>query len=174
MTLTLSLLRHAKSAWGDIGAEDVDRGLAERGIEAAPRMGRAMRKLGLKPDLILCSAAIRTRATLTLVLPELRLEDPEIRYEDALYLASPVTLHDTLKSLPDRAGHVLVIGHNPGLHALALALAGSGDKGALADLSAKFPTAALAVLTFETDSWRKIRTGQGRLRHFVTPRSLKD
>src|SRR5690242_2888272 len=87
--LTLSLLRHAKSNWDDATLDDFDRPLSKRGANAAPEMGRAIRELKLKPDLVLCSAAVRTRATVALVLLELGPPPPEVRYDEALYLASP-------------------------------------------------------------------------------------
>ena len=175
MTRTLYILRHAKSDWGNPGAEDFDRGLAPRGRSAAPRMGASMLKAGYRPDLVLCSSAIRARATLALLLPELKLpEPPEIRYEDDLYLASPEALLERLHSVPDAAKRVLIIGHNPGLHALALALAGRGGSQDMAALATKFPTAALAVLSFDVPAWPKVRAGTGRLEAFLTPRKIKD
>lgn len=173
MPLILSLLRHAKSSWDDPALDDSERGLAPRGVRAAPHMGKAMRKLRLMPDLILCSSAIRARATLALLLPELRLSEPEIQYEDGLYLCTPGAILDRLSKVSDGAAHVLVVGHNPGLHALVLELAGRGDKAALAEVASKFPTASLAVLRFEASSWRDVRAGSGSLECFLTPRGLK-
>lgn len=174
MTLTLGLLRHAKSAWDDPTLDDFDRGLSPRGIKAAPLMGKTMRKLGLRPDLILCSTALRTRATLALVLPELKLPAADVRYDERLYLTPPVTLLDVLADVPADKPAVLMVGHNPGLHALALELTGSGERQARTELATKFPTAALAVLTFEATSWRDVRAGSGRLVQFLTPKGLGD
>ena len=172
--LTLSLLRHAKSSWSDLELDDYERGLAERGIKAAPEMGRYIANKKLMPDLILCSGAVRTRATLALILPELGAPPPEIRYDDALYLASPITMLDAVRRLAPGPKHVLLIAHNPGLHALALELTGSGDPAALSGLATKFPTAALAVFTFKSAAWTDIRPGTGRLEQFVTPRGLRE
>ena len=72
--LTLSLLRHAKSSWNNPSLADRDRPLAIRGVADAPLMGRAMTERGIDPDLVLCSSARRTRDTLALVLPELKVE----------------------------------------------------------------------------------------------------
>ena len=85
--LTLSLLRHAKSSWSNPTLPDRDRPLATRGVTDAPLMGKAMAERGIDPELVLCSSARRTRDTLALVLPELRVE-PKVVYEDALYHAS--------------------------------------------------------------------------------------
>lgn len=171
--LILSLLRHAKSAWDDPSLDDHERALAPRGIKAAPLVGRHIAREKLQPELILCSDAVRTRATLALLLPELVSPPPAIRYEPRLYLAAPDTILDVIAKSAGKARHVMVVGHNPGLHALALSLTGGGDKAALAELATKFPTAALALLTFQTRSWKDLQPASGRLQCFVTPRGLK-
>ncbi len=159
--LTLSLLRHAKSSWDDVGSSDFERPLAPRGLEAAPRMGRAMRTAGIKPTLILCSAATRTRQTLDLVLPELGTPVPNVIYDEKLYLAPPVQMLDCIQRLPASEPHVLMVGHNPGHQILAFELAGSGDKAALAAVADKFPTAARDVLSNKTREWRDDATRRG-------------
>ncbi len=171
--LTLSLLRHAKSDWGDLDLDDFDRALAPRGIKAAPAMGKAIARLGLKPDLILCSSAVRTRATLALILPQLGAPPPEILYDNQLYLALPSIMLDVAIKASHTARHIMIIAHNPGTHALALELTGSGDKKAIAELASKFPTAALAVLRFNSNDWRDVRAGNGELTSFITPRGLE-
>ena len=171
--LTLSLMRHAKSDWGDLDLDDYDRALSPRGIKAAPVMGKAIARLGLSPELVVCSSAVRTRATLALMLPEFADPKPVIHTDDRLYLALPSTMLDVAAKTAKTARNVLVLAHNPGLHALALELTGGGDKKAIAELAAKFPTAALAVLRFKTRDWREVRAGTGELVHFLTPRGVE-
>ena len=172
--LTLTLLRHAKSAWDDPGLDDFERGLAPRGIKTAPEVGKYLKRHKLVPSLVICSGAVRTRATLALILPELGAPAPEIRFDDALYLAHTAALADVVRNIADGPQNVLLIGHNPGIHALALELSGGGNRKALAELATKFPTAALAVLTFEATHLHDIRAGSGRLEEFVTPRKIGD
>ncbi len=100
--LTLSLLRHAKSAWGDLELDDYERGLAPRGIKAAPQIGRHLRKEKLKPDLVLCSGAVRTRATLALILPETR--RPASRDPLRRRVVSRLADHHAGRRAPPRAG----------------------------------------------------------------------
>jgi phosphohistidine phosphatase len=169
--LTLSLLRHAKSSWDDPALDDFDRPLGERGVKAAPLMGRYLMAEDLRPDLVICSGAVRTRATLALIMPELGAPPPDISYEDDLYLASASRLLGRVHKA-DRARNILLIGHNPGLHALALALVGDGKRRDLDALATKFPTAALAVFTFDVDKWSAVKAGTGALVRFVTPRQL--
>jgi phosphohistidine phosphatase len=167
----LCLLRHAKSDRSDPGAADFDRGLTNRGRQAAPAMGRYLRRQKLVPDIVLCSAARRARETWELAAAALRAEVP-VDYSARLYLAAPGQILRLLRQLPETAEAALLIGHNPGFHALALQLVGAGDAAARAQLQAKFPTAALAVIDFETERWSDLAAGKGALQRFVVPRDL--
>jgi len=169
--LTLSLLRHAKSSWDNPCLEDFDRPLAKRGEEAAPRMGAYMKKHAIVPELILCSSAVRTRQTLDLVLPCLS-GTPTVAHEDGLYLAAAKTLLARVRRIGPEISHAMLVGHDPGMHELAMDLAGSGDAEALAALARKFPTAGLAVIAFKASAWSKIGSGKGHLELFVTPKTL--
>ena len=169
--LTLSLLRHAKSSWDDAGLEDFDRPLAKRGESAAPRMGAFMAEHGLAPQLILCSPAVRTRQTLDLVLRHLS-GHPTVVYQDDFYLAAPSVMLTRLRKVGGKTSHVMVVGHNPGMQGLAVALAGEGETRVLQALAAKFPTAGLAVIRFKARSWAKVGHGTGRLESFTTPKML--
>lgn len=162
-------MRHAKSAWDDPGLEDFARPLAKRGTKAAKRVGRFLADQGFRPDLVLCSTAARTRATLE-HLQDIT-ETAEIRFEDALYLAEPAAILRLVAQVPQGIDRVLLIGHNPGLEALALRLtpAGSSHRPRLA---AKFPTGALAWFVIDTGEWRSIE-GRTHLKRFVTPADLQ-
>jgi phosphohistidine phosphatase len=169
--LTLAILRHAKSDWDDPALADHDRPLASRGRKAAPAVGRFLRKAGLVPDLVLCSTARRAVETLERVLPEID-ADPIICHERDLYLASAARLLGRLRRIAEPAELVLLVGHDPGLHELAVGLAGTGTEAELAALAAKLPTGGLVVVDFPVDHWRKVAAGAGTLRLFVTPREL--
>lgn len=172
--LTLFLLRHAKSSWSDASLEDRERTLSKRGRKDAPRMGRFMTLRKLDPGLIVCSTAVRTRETLALLEPELPKKRRKIRYEDALYEVSPSRLIEQIRALPGTNRKVLIIGHNPGMQGAAMDLIGDGDAKDIKRLGTKFPTAALAVITFETKQWSTIRPAAGRLELFVRPKDLDD
>jgi phosphohistidine phosphatase len=169
---TLSLLRHAKSAWDNPRLSDFERPLAPRGAAAAPRTGRHMREIGLRPDLVVCSPAVRTRETARLALAELAPPAPPVVFDEAIYEARSSTLMARLRALDGGVRHVLMIGHNPGLQSLLLSLAGAGLDGEHAGAAEKFPTAALAVLDLAIDDWPELRAGCGTLVHFATPRGL--
>ncbi|MGV1015353.1 MAG: SixA phosphatase family protein [Methyloceanibacter sp.] len=170
--LTLTLLRHAKSSWANPTLPDRERPLNKRGDTDAPLMGKAMAERGIDPELALCSSARRTRDTLALVLPELRVE-PKVVYKDALYHASPAEMLDMLREIELGMSRVMMVGHNPELQTLALDLTGSGPKQFRDRLREKYPTAALAVINFPSGLWRNITVNSGTLNLFLTPRDLR-
>lgn len=169
---TLLILRHAKSSWNDHDLDDHDRPLSARGRRAAPVMGRWLAGQGLRPDRVLCSDAVRTRQTWSRVAPELD-GQPEVVVDSELYLAGARTLLERIRATPDPVGTLLVIGHNPGLHDLALMLAGEAHRPrARARLEAKLPTAGLVVLKSDLPRWATLERGGCTLVDFVIPRSL--
>jgi phosphohistidine phosphatase len=175
----LLLLRHAKSEAGVEGMDDHDRPLSPRGQSAAPEMAAYMRAQGYDPALILCSTAKRTRQTLKRVAPAFK-PAPEIRYLRALYLADWPAILSIIHKAPQDASPLLVIGHNPGLGQLAIALslqpANAAERARAQNLAQKFPTAALAVLDFDAHAWahawRDIKPGHGRLSDYTRPKDL--
>jgi phosphohistidine phosphatase len=167
----LFLLRHAKSDRSDADLVDFERPLNKRGRQAAPAIGRFMRKEELIPAVVLCSPARRTLETWEALAPALRTEVP-LKTAKRLYLAGPGEILRQIHELPETAGSALVIGHNPGLQSLALDLVGGGDAAGRARLAAKLPTAGLAILDFAVDRWSEIGAGGGALARFVAPRDL--
>ncbi len=169
--LRLTLYRHAKTERPDTGLDDFNRALTGRGRSAAATMAHAMIAEGSSPSLILCSAARRARETLAGAIPILR-GDCRIEIEHGLYLASAAAVLDRLRAIESADSDVAVIGHNPGLQELAVTLAAPANSEAFRDLSAGFPTAALAELEFRARRWSELKPQQGNLRRFVTPRAL--
>src|SRR5215471_865173 len=134
----LHLLRHAKSSAKE-DVEDHERPLSRRGRAAARQVGEHLpAKLGAV-DLVLCSSARRTRETLDLVVTEFS-PRPRCKIEDGLYLAGRERLIERLRRLDPQDANVLVIGHNPGLHELAIGLADKSSAGFNELVSGKFPT----------------------------------
>jgi len=169
--LTLSILRHAKSSWGDASLRDIDRPLNERGKRQAQRLGSWLEENAIAPDLIICSTAKRARQTLKKVQGN-RQSDAELIVENRLYLASPSTIISLLADNGADRSHIMIIGHNPGLHMLAHMLANTGDKDDLALLGEKYPTGTFCSLGLKTDSWKKIGKSTGKLIYLATPKQL--
>ena len=167
-TRRLILLRHAKSDWPDV--PDRDRPLAKRGRRDAPRVGRWLNEHGYQPDVVVCSAARRTRQTWDLVAPELGCS-PAVRFEPRAYGASALTLLYLAQELPSRYRTALLIAHNPGLSELAGSLAAPAAAGNGGRPGISLPTAGVAVLEFAGD-WPALAPGQARLLEAVVPADL--
>lgn len=166
----LLLLRHANSTRDDPELADHARPLSERGRRAAAALRGTMRDLGLQPDVVLVSSARRTLETLAALEPWD--ETPLIEQLDRLYMASAQQMLRLLRTTTETARSVLLVGHNPGVHDLALLLAGGADA-ARADpecgrLAESFPAAALAELALSRP-WRALGSGGARLLRFINP-----
>lgn len=160
---TLVLLRHAKSAYPP-GVTDHDRPLAPRGVREAGLAGDWMRVNLPAVDEVRCSTATRTRETLA------RAElDAPVRYIDRLYDATPGTVIDEINTVADDVRTLLVVGHEPAISRVALALADGTNSSAAEHIAAKFPTSAIAVLRTAGD-WTQLRLGGAALVTFCVPR----
>ncbi len=169
--LTLSIVRHAKSSWGDASLRDIDRPLNERGKRQAQRLGSWLEDNAIAPDLIICSAAKRARQTLKKLQGNWQ-SDAELIVENRLYLASPSTIISLLADHGDAHAHIMIIGHNPGLHMLAHMLANTGDKEDLALLGEKYPTGTFTSISSKATKWKKIGKSSGKLIYLATPKQL--
>ena len=167
---SLTLLRHAKSSWADPGQDDFDRPLNARGIAAARLIGREMRALGLTFDAVLASPA--RRAVETLERAAETYGTLAHGHDRRLYLASPETLAAIARETNDSVDRLLLVGHNPGFHMLALRLTGGSNGPLEAELAAKYPTGALAEIGLPIARWRDLDDGTGQLTRFIRPRDL--
>jgi len=100
------------------------------------------------------------------------LGNPETRWHAEIYEAPARLILDVIKTAPDTAATVIVVGHNPGLGDLSVDLVGEGPRAARDRLALEFPTAAYAVIDFDADRWAEIGPDRGRLERFVRPRDL--
>jgi phosphohistidine phosphatase len=166
----LYVLRHAKSSWDDPDLPDRLRPLAGRGRKTVRALERHMRATGIAPALVLCSPAARAVQTWEGVASGLP-AGTAVDVDDALYGANAHGLLERLRRLPPDIDSVLVVGHNPGLEDLTLALVGHGDPALRRRLETKFPTGALATLD-APGAWRDLGWGTSTLVAYVLPREL--
>lgn len=158
-SLTLLLMRHAKSDWSRPGLPDHDRPLNPRGRRDAPRLGRFLRENGLIPAAALSSTARRARETVEAVLPAAGAEAVPLRRTERLYGAAPGEIfrevREAAAELGASASPLLVVAHNPGMEELVARCGGrgSGGAGGPGGIVAPFPTAALAVVECPVSSW---------------------
>lgn len=166
----LLLLRHAKTERAEPGESDLGRKLMARGRADAPIIGDYMVHHGLVPDLALVSPAARAEETWALIAPSFA-QAPRVVKDDRIYNAAPATLAGLIRERRD-APALLVVGHNPGVHDLAVQLIASGDVEARESLSEKLPTCGLVVIDFPFHDWSRLHAKAGRLERFVSPRLI--
>jgi phosphohistidine phosphatase len=169
---TLYLLRHAKAEAGNKILSDMDRPLSPRGREACAVIGNYMTDKHYKPDLVLCSSSKRTQETFELVWQGK--EQPKIQFEKRLYLATAEEIIASLHMLDEETHCVLVIGHNPGMHHVALLLSEEKLTENRHALELKYPTGSLTALNFDCNNWQGIMPGEGKIQDFITPDDLID
>jgi phosphohistidine phosphatase len=166
----LILLRHAKTERAEPGERDRDRKLMKRGRADAPVIGAYMAHHGLIPDLAMVSPAARTKETWSLLVPCFA-KPPAMITDDRIYNATVEKLIAAMREAR-KAQALLVVGHNPGLHELAVQLIASGDVEARKRINESLPTSGLVVIDLPLDDWTSIRPQSGRLERFITPRLL--
>ena len=123
----------------------------------------------VRPRLVLCSAGLRARQTLAIVLPSLG-DDLEARIEPDLYTFDAGVLLARLLSVSDDIPSVMLVGHNPAFQDLALRVT---DRGAARDrVAEKLPTCALVTIELHDAPWASLIEGDGALTGLLTPRDL--
>lgn len=161
---TLYLLRHAKSSWSFDELSDQQRPLNDRGRDDAPRMGQALARRHITLDLLVSSPAVRALSTAALVAKELDYPHNRIQVEAGIYGADVDGLLVIIRALPDAAGSVLLVGHNPTITDTVNALSPS-------DIN-EMPTAAVVCLKFETDQWAEVSKVNAEFYFYDYPRNV--
>ncbi|MBS2963535.1 histidine phosphatase family protein [Actinocrinis puniceicyclus] len=170
-TRHLLIMRHAKAAWPQV--EDRLRPLADRGRRDAPAVGRWLRETALRLDgftldRVVCSPARRTRETWELVAGELD-APPQPVYDGRVYAATAATLLTVLRETPPRVRGLVLVGHNPGMQSLAVALAHEDSGEPLERILDKYPTSGVALFRVE-GAWSRLLPGNALLTEFAVPR----
>ncbi|PLW75452.1 phosphohistidine phosphatase [Cohaesibacter celericrescens] len=169
--LRLFLLRHAKSSWSDPDLHDFDRPLNKRGKKDPPKIALAMKERGYCPDRILCSSSMRTKETLGGILPGLQ-GDVSLKLLDDLYEGHAPDYLVIMRAHAKDSNNLMIVGHNTGLHEIALRLITNTNTPLATDMEIKFPTSALAVIDFDCDSWNMVTAQSGQLIDFIKPRDI--
>ena len=168
----LLLLRHAKAERSEPGTKDFARVLIDRGRKDAAKIGSYMAGHALVPDRVVLSPAARTQETWKYAAAAFSPAPAAISAE-RLYDATPHAILAVIKDTPASVHTLMLIGHNPGLHELALMLIAAGDVDARERLREKLPTSGLVIIDFAFDNWAKLHPQSGRLERFVSPKTLE-
>lgn len=168
----LWILRHAKAAPGGPGGDDHGRPLTPRGHRQGNALGALLPSMAaagrVLPTVVLCSTARRARETADDVVPWLG-DGVRVEVERGLYDADVDDVLELVRLVPDDAASVMVVGHNPTLHDLAFDLLAPDDEQGRRRLDAGFPTAALAIVRVDVDTWPGLGPGTGTLETLVVP-----
>jgi phosphohistidine phosphatase len=168
----LLILRHAKTEPADPGQDDHNRALVERGRREAGQIGAYMASHALIPDRVVLSPARRAQETWKHLSEALK-PAPGAATDDRVYEATPQDIFSILAGAPAPVKSLMVVGHNPSLHEVALMLIASGDIEARERLREKLTTGGLVIIDFAFDDWSKLHPRSGRLERFVTPKSIE-
>jgi phosphohistidine phosphatase len=172
----LMLLRHAKTEHDAPSGRDRDRRLDERGHRDAAEIGGWIGRHPPFPDLVMVSEAVRAKQTWELAWEAMKdlAAPPQVEFLPELYGADPNQLLESIRTAsvtdPKR---LMLVGHNPGMHELALLLTGGGDAAPRQALANNLPTSGLVVFDFAGDDWNDVAFRRGRLVLFVSPKLLK-
>jgi phosphohistidine phosphatase len=176
----LMLLRHAKTESDAPSGRDQDRRLDDRGRKDATTIGGWIATHPPFPDTVLVSTAVRAHQTWEMAWAAMKnaVPPPQVELLPELYGADPSQLLQSIRAASAQnpkhdPKRLLLIGHNPGMHELALALAGSGDDAGRQALADNLPTSGLAILDFAVNDWADVSFRRGRLVLFVSPKLLK-
>jgi phosphohistidine phosphatase len=172
----LTVLRHAKSSWDQPGVTDHDRPLNDRGLIAAPAIARFLHRtyfggegqapLMPRPQSVLASTAQRAFQTAQFMLREFDLDTKGFALDSRLYLAEPKTVLEVLRGADEAVQHLVLVGHNPGLHDFCNQI--------LARASIpRMPTCTAVVMALPKAYWGMAEWSEAQLIAYVTPKTLE-
>jgi phosphohistidine phosphatase len=167
----LTTLRHAKSSWDEPGLDDFDRPLNDRGRKAARRVGRELKRRKVRFDHVVASPAVRVRETIEEIANGYG-KLPDVSFDAQIYGASAEALLHVVRRMPETAHAPLLVGHNPGMQRLVLALAREDRGGLRGRIAEKYPTAALAMIELEVTRWDEVEARSGTIVELILPREL--
>jgi phosphohistidine phosphatase len=173
----LLLLRHAKTEIDAPSGRDQDRRLDDRGQRDAAQLGDWIAAHPPFPEAVLVSHAVRARQTWDIAWEAMkdRVAAPQVEILPELYGADPAQILETIRTatVPADPKQLLLVGHNPGMHEVALMLRGGGDPAAARAIADNLPTAGLAIFDFDVKDWGDVAYRRGKLVQFVSPRLLR-
>jgi phosphohistidine phosphatase len=173
----LLLLRHAKTEIDAPSGRDRDRRLDDRGQRDSAQLGDWIAAHPPFPEAVLVSHAVRARQTWDIVWEAMkdRVAAPQVEILSELYGADPAQILETIRTATVLADpkQLLLVGHNPGMHEVALMLMGGGDPAGAKAIAENLPTAGLAIFDFDVKDWGDVAYRRGKLVQFVSPKLLR-
>jgi phosphohistidine phosphatase len=165
VTKTLLICRHAKSSWDDVTLSDRERPLNQRGRRDAPEMGRRLRQLGIQPDLVLVSTAVRTQETAQHYMRQLECPPERLLIHPEIYTATVSGLLSVVQEVDSTVQTLLLVGHNPECTGFANLLGGLRLD--------RMPTGGIVAVRFPVDRWQEVEPGTGEVLFYDFPKNRK-
>ena len=159
---TIYFIRHAKSSWEDPILSDFDRPLNDKGLADAPKMGKKLQELGIIPNVIISSPAIRAQETAEIIKKEIGFFG-EIIYNKKLYNATADEIVEVVHKLSHDLECVFIVGHNPGLNEIIHDLVGD-----FVHLS----TCSVFGMNLQSEKWQALETSNKEKALFLEKKSL--
>lgn len=159
----LFIIRHAKSSWDDPSVDDFHRPLNERGMNDAPFMGQLLKERNILPDIIITSPAKRAEQTAECIAKEINFKKT-ITPNQYLYDAYVTSLQETISYIYDAHDTAFLIGHNPGVSALAYMYC---------DMKENLPTCSIVEIEFDCDSWMDADKKNAKLISYEYPKKYQ-
>lgn len=160
----LWLVRHAKSSWKFSGLDDFKRPLNGRGRRDVSLMGNRLKELGVQPDVIVASPALRASETARSLAVSLGMPMEYVRKGPQIYEASVSGLLAIIRGCEDRWSKVMLVGHNPSIADIAGILTGKSV--------GHVPTCTVIELGLDVASWSSVTPCCGVMRFRCSPKGL--
>ena len=164
MSRSLILIRHTKSNWGDFSLPDIDRPIKKDRIDDARNMAAKLKSLDIKPDLIICSPAKRTRQTAEYFYDKLKYDERDVVFDKRIYESTAEEVLQVIREVDDKVKTLVVIGHNPSLTDLANMF--------VENKIDEIPTTGIVWLEFGIKNWEIYKLTPCRLKAFLTPKTI--
>jgi phosphohistidine phosphatase len=162
---TISIVRHAKSSWEHPELCDFDRPLRNKGLRRTQKVCEVIKQMELLPDQILSSRAKRALKTSELLCENLGWNTDIIKGVDEFYPGNVISFINQIKMMDDRTGHLLIVGHNPGVTDLLNHLAMNNGVDWI-------PTSGFAVLTSDIECWSNVEPNEWKIVHYIVPKQI--
>ena len=157
------LFRHGKSDWNANYASDHERPVSKRGIKAAKKMGRYLSNIDQVPGLIISSTALRARNTAELAINAGKWSS-DLVLEKKIYESSVDTLKSIITKQNDEYNSICLVGHEPTFSSFIERCNNA--------VWSRFPTASMARIDFNINSWYDVDLKFGSLVWLLRPKEI--
>lgn len=159
----LLIFRHAKSDWANTDISDFNRPLNSRGLVDAPVMGKRLKELKIRPEMVISSPAIRALSTAKLVCQEINFPLEAIQTNKSIYEATCSQLLKLINNFDNGSDVIALFGHNNGITDLAVYLTDE-------DIF-NIPTCGIVLISFPFDDWAMVSKSIGEIVFYDFPKN---